>query len=86
MPDQPADVAQPEGALALPNMRRCIGKCVRDNQMRGVGKNQIDADCRNKCRENCLKYCERPHGDRPGEFREACRRDCAAQIERVRRP
>jgi hypothetical protein len=63
-------------------MRSCLGKCTDDNRMRGVGAEQIDADCREQCGKSCLSHCEQ--ASEPQKSR--CKQDCERQSETTRLP
>ena len=44
-PPAPAETAKP-----APTFNECVAACVRNNQMRAVGPDVIEADCRKECR------------------------------------
>jgi hypothetical protein len=73
--------AVPVAAIALPNMRRCLGECVQNNQMRAVSADQIERDCRATCRSRCLEHCKAHGGDEPNSMGDKCRADCQAQAD-----
>ena len=74
----------PLGAAALPQMRDCVGRCVQRNQMRAVGPEQIDADCRKSCRDHCHRSCQAAAESQGENFEKRCRDDCDRQIEKTK--
>lgn len=74
----------PLGAVSLPDMTACAQRCVRQNQMRAVAPEQIEADCQASCHTECLEFCKEGQGDRPLNFAEKCRTDCSKQRDRIK--
>jgi len=74
--------ADPLGAMSLPDMRTCLRKCTDDSRMRGVGAEQIEADCREQCGKSCTSQCEQ--ASEPQKTR--CKQDCERQSETTKLP